>query len=1069
MKYILTLALLFTHIAVSAGETSEVPWQNPQVNAINREPMYAHFIPFRTEQGALQQMNLPGAASFAVNEKAERRVSLNGTWKFLYSRNPESCPEGFWKPGYSIRNWKNIQVPGSWELQGFDAPIYTDVSYPFPPNPPFVPTDYNPVGAYIREFTVPADWDGMDIFLDFEGVESAYYCWVNGELAGYSEDSRLPSHFNITPLLKKGKNKLALKVFRYSDGSYLECQDYWRYSGIERDVYLYARPTNRVKDFKLTAGLTNNYTDGDFNLEVKVNQPQSGHVVEVKVLDQQQTLYTEQIALDGAADTLLTVNHLFNKVNAWNAETPHLYTLVINTYDQGGKIFESFAHRFGFRSVEMRNGMILVNDVPVLFKGVNRHEHDPHNGRTITVESMIEDIRLMKQFNINAVRNSHYPNNPEWYALCDLYGLYLIDEANIESHGMDHHKDGTLANYPDWELPFMERMERMVMRDRNFTSIVTWSMGNESGYGKHFETLYNWTKAFDPTRPTQYEGSRKQGVSDIYCPMYGRIWLLREHVNQRQPRPLILCEYAHAMGNSVGNLQDYWDLIYKYDQLQGGFIWDWVDQTFEIKDQKGNNIWAYGGDMGYVGVPNDSNFCANGLIAADRSLHPHIWEVKKVYQYIHFEPVAFTTNKVKVTNYHDFIGLEDFYLRWVVECDGKAVDSGRMDFPSIAQHASQEIVIPMKAIPQNGKEHFLKIEALTRKAAPLVAQDHICAMEQWLLPFSCRDVRRASPTQHHETIIRDARRTSLQGTAAGDDTSKTLGTTPITLQQDALQAVLTGTNFKVAFSMETGAMTSLVYNNKEMLKEGLQPNFWRGLTDNDVANRTSSRCATWRHAGERKSLVAFDITPAVDGHSVLLAASYDMKEQDAKLGIHYHVFGNGEIDVEMHFTPGNKPLPEIPRFGMRMILPAEYDQMTWLGRGPHENYADRKSSAAVGLYEATVWEQYHPYVRPQETGNKCDVRWLSLTNKQGEGLLITGEEPLSTSAWNFPMEDIEYVPFDIERKHGGSIEKKDMVWLNIDHQQMGVGGDNTWGAQVHPEYTITPNAISYSFTISVKK
>lgn len=1034
-SYILTLVLLFTLATVHAGEHNNVPWQDPQVNAINREPMYAHFIPFKTEEAAIQQSKLSAPLCFTLNEKHERRITLNGTWKFLYSSNPQNSPDGFWKPGYNTRNWKNIQVPGSWELQGFDAPIYTDVSYPFPPNPPYVPTDYNPVGAYIREFTVPADWNGMDIFIDFEGVESAFYCWVNGELAGYSEDSRLPAHFNITSLLHKGKNKLAVKVFRYSDGSYLEDQDYWKYSGIERNVFLYARPASRVNDFKLVAGLTNDYKDGDFNLEIKLNQPQDGQSVEIKVANNGQILFSEKKTLSGAADSLLLVNHLFPKVNSWNAETPHLYTLVITTYGTDGKALESFAHRFGFRSVEMRNGMILVNNVPILFKGVNRHEHDPHHGRTITVESMIQDIQLMKQFNINAVRNSHYPNNPEWYTLCDIYGIYLIDEANIESHGMDHHKDGTLANYPDWERPFMERMERMVMRDRNFTSIVTWSMGNESGYGKHFETLYRWTKAFDPTRPTQYEGSRKQGVSDIYCPMYGRIWLLREHVNQRQPRPLILCEYAHAMGNSVGNLQDYWDLIYKYDQLQGGFIWDWVDQTFEIKDTKGNKIWAYGGDMGFAGIPNDSNFCANGLVAADRSLHPHIWDVKKVYQYIHFEPVSFTANKIKVTNRHDFIGLDKFYLRWIVECDGRPVDSGQMDFPEILPHASQEIIIPMKPTPQDGKAYFLKVEALAREAAPLVAKDHICAMEQWLLPVIGEPQPAEKPTEK------------------------------ITLQQDGVQAVLRGTDFQVTFSTQTGEMTSLIYHNKEMIKEGLQPNFWRGLTDNDVANRTSSRCATWRYAGKEKTLAAFDITPDIYGHSVLLTARYDMKEQDSRLDIHYLVFGNGEIDVKMHFTPGNKALPEIPRFGMRMILPAEYDNMTWLGRGPHENYADRKSSAAIGRYEATVWEQYHPYVRPQETANKCDVHWMSFTNKQGEGILITGEQPLSASAWNFPMEDIEYIPFNTERKHGGSIEKKDMIWVNIDHLQMGVGGDNTWGAQVHPEYTITPEIISYSFTI----
>lgn len=1037
--YLFIFTLFLTRSEAQAGENNPFPWQNPQVNAINRQPMHAHFIPFKTEAAALRQNALPVPACLALNEQTERRISLNGTWQFLYSRNPQSCPENFWKPGYNTRHWKEIRVPGSWELQGFDAPIYTDVSYPFPVDPPFVPTDYNPVGAYVRDFSVPADWKNMEVFIDFEGVESAFYVWVNGEPAGYSEDSRLPAHFNITPLLKSGKNKLAVKVFRYSDGSYLEDQDYWKYSGIERNVYLYARPACRITDFKLTAGLTPTYKDGDFNLVLNVNRPQQGQAVEVKVMDQDAILFSTKKSITGAADTLLTVSRLFPEIKTWNAETPNLYTLVVTTFTPDGKETESFVHRFGFRSVEMRNGLLLINNVPIRFKGVNRHEHDPHTGRTITVESMIHDIQLMKQFNINAVRTSHYPNNPEWYALCDRFGLYLIGEANIESHGMENHPDGTLANNPDWEKPFAERMERMVRRDRNATSIVIWSMGNESGYGNHFETLYRRTKAFDPTRPVQYEGSRKQGVSDIYCPMYGRIWLLREHVNQRQPRPLILCEYAHAMGNSVGNLQDYWDLIYAYDQLQGGFIWDWVDQTFEIDDPKGNKIWAYGGDMGFVGVPNDSNFCANGLVAADRSLRPHIREVKKVYQYIHFAPEIFTANVIRITNRHDFIGLDNYYLRWTVESDGKSIDSGELDFPVIAPHETAKLAIPLKALPSNGKEYFLKVEALTRTAGLLVPAHHVCATEQWLLSGS----HTPKNENRHEGIL--------------------------SIDRNSEQVCIKGVGFQVAFSSVSGVMTNLSYVGKEMLQAGLEPNFWRGLTDNDVANRTASRCATWQYAGRDKQLKSFDILPAEENKTVTVTASYVMEEQGAGLELIYRITGDGHIRITMHFTPGKISLPEIPRFGMRVILPAEYEQMIWLGRGPHENYADRKSSALIGLYQATVWEQYHPYVRPQETGNKCDVRWFSLTNKEGEGLLITGDEPLSVSAWNFPMSDIEYVPYRIERKHGGSVEKKDLVWVNIDHKQMGVGGDTTWGAQVHPEYTITPEAITYTFTVQPLK
>lgn len=1031
MKTKLYTFLLSSLLCTGALADNE-PWQNPQINEMNREPMHAHFTPFTNEANALKQRALPADVRFDVNPATERRITLDGTWKFLFSKNNDLCPKDFHKPGFSTRKWSKIEVPGSWELQGFDAPIYTDTRYPFPPNPPYVPTDYNPVGAYIREFTVPASWEGMDIFLNFEGVESAYYVWVNGELAGYAEDSRLPSHFNITHLLKKGNNKLAVKVFRYSDGSYLEGQDYWKYSGIERSVYLYARPQSRVKDFRMTAELINNYKDGELKLDVFLHRPKAGETVEVKVMDKDKVIYDRKKSITSATDTLFTQQQVFPNARAWNAETPNTYTLVVSTFDAQGKPQESFTHLFGFRTVEMMNGMQMINGQAVLFKGVNRHEHDPHKGRTISVASMIHDIQLMKQFNLNGVRNCHYPNNYAWYELCTEFGLYMVDEANIESHGMMFHKDETLANYPDWEVPFMQRMSRMIARDRNYSAIVTWSMGNESGYGKHFETLYDYTKKIDPTRPVQYEGGGYNSKSDIYCPMYARIWRLRQHVNQRDARPMILCEYAHAMGNSVGNFQDYWDLIYKYDQLQGGFIWDWVDQTFAIKDENQRNIWAFGGDMGFVGVVNDSNFCANGLIAADRT--PHIYEVKKVLQYIHFEPLAFTPNKIKVTNWHDFIGLEGYTLRWAVECDGKTVQNGEMDFPKITPRNSANIELPLKALPADGKEYFLTLRAFTKHEAPLVPKGHEVAIEQWELP-SVPSAKTVQPVE---------------------------GTLTVNRNNEAL--TVKGNNFQVAFSTRNGEMTELNYNGKNLIKEGLQPNFWRPLTDNDIPNRHLIRCGTWKNAGRDAKLQHIEVAEA--GQTATVTATYRMEEQDADLQTLYKITPDGKVQVTMHFTPGKKPLSEMPRLGMRMILPAEYEMMTWLGRGPQETYADRKTGALIGLYNATVWEQFHPYVRAQETANHCDVRWVALRNATGEGLLVVGEEPLSVSAWNFPMEDIEYRPSQMERRHGGSIQKKDMVWLNIDHKQMGVGGDNTWGAQVHPEYTITPHEWKYSFTLA---
>lgn len=1030
------IALLLPY-GISQAQTKE-PWQDPTVNAQNREPMRAHFIPLVSEAAAMKQLDKSILDRLKLDTSIERRISLNGTWKFKYAKNPASAPQDFWKVDFNSSQWDPIKVPGSWELQGFDAPIYTDVSYPFPPNPPFVPSDYNPVGSYIHEFEVPSAWKGMDVFIDFEGVESAFYIWVNGEEVGYSEDSRLPAHFNISKYLKEGqKNKLALKVFRYSDGSYLEDQDYWKYSGIERNVFLYARPQTKIQNFHSRSELTNAFKDGEFKLNIDIENPKKNYRLDVKLLDNKSnSVFTQSLKLNQA--TNYKFEGILADVKQWSAEEANLYSLIVSLKDNKGKDIESFVHPIGFRKVEMRNGQILINDKAVTFKGVNRHEHDPQNGRTITIETMIRDIELMKLFNINAVRCSHYPNNPEWYALCDYYGLYVIDEANIESHGMMHHEDYTLANYPDWELAFQERMERMVYRDQNFTSIVTWSLGNESGYGKHFETIYHWTKNYDPSRPVQYEGGGMKGLSDIYCPMYGRIWLLRQFVNQRQPRPLILCEYAHAMGNSVGNLQDYWNEIEAYDQLQGGFIWDWVDQVFDHKDEKGNRIWAYGGDLGFVGVPNDSNFCANGLITADRELHPHIWEVKKVYQYIGFKPASFVNQGVEVTNKFDFIDLSGYHFKWALESDGKSIQSGVIEMPYVAPQAKVAVSLPYDL---NGldlsKEYFIKVEAYTKEATELVPENHLVAIEQWQLPITKKADKK--------TIV------PFAGTLA--------------LKADKLGAELKSESVTAKFDKQTGEMTSFVVNNQELLKEGFAPNFWRGLTDNDVANNTSERCGIWKDLPTHLDVAKFETSLSKDKNIGYVFVSYVHKEKLFTLDVEYQLRAEGVMSMNVHFTPLKSDLPEIPRFGMRVILPKEYEVMTWLGRGPHENYADRKNSALVGLYTDNVWNQFHPYVRAQETANKSDVRWVALLNQSKEGLMVIGENPLSVSAWNFDQKAIEYVPFDVERKHGGSVEKQDFVWLNIDKAQMGVGGDTTWGAQVHPQYTIVAKAQSYTFTI----
>lgn len=1038
--YILTALLtLWTASSPAANE----PWQDASVTNVNRLPMTAHFLPFVSENAALNQLGKPDEERFALNERFERRLSLNGRWKFKLVKKPSLCLPDFYKTGYDVSQWQDINVPGSWELQGFDAPIYTDVTYPFAANPPFVPQDYNPVGHYVREFTIPESWKGMDVIIDFEGVESAFSFWVNGKFAGYSEDSRLPAHFDITRLLRKGNNRLAVRVHRFCDGSYLEDQDYWKYSGIERKVFIQARPKSRVKDFVLTNKLVNGYRDGAFAVDVAIHNPQSGQRVEVKVLSPEgKTIFTASKNLAASTDTTARFAKSLVAVEPWNAETPNLYTLVVNYYAKGGKTTESFAHKFGFRTIEMKNGLLMVNGQALKIKGVNRQEHDPVHGRTLDVALMAKDIKMMKQFNINAVRASHYPNHWEWYQLCDKYGLYVVDEANIECHGILDTEYKSLADRPDWWNAFRDRMYRMMMRDRNQTSVIIWSMGNESGYGPHFDRLYDMAKALDATRPVQYEGGGYDGKSDIYCPMYARIWHLRRHVNQRDKRPLILCEYAHAMGNSEGNLKDYWDLIYQHDQLQGGFIWDWVDQTFAKTDEQGHNYWAYGGDMGFVGVVNDSNFCANGLVAADRSLHPHIWEVKKTYQNIRFSPVPFSPRKIRVTNLFDFVDLGSYGLQWTVEADGERIVGGTVSLPAVAPRQSAEIELPLPQLPDSSdKEYFLTLRAFLKTASLALPANHVVAIGQMPLPVS---VGHGEPR-------------NLEGSIRLDNTS------------DEVRITCHDTANAFRFSRITGEMTSMIYGGQEMLKTGLQPNFWRALTDNDVANGTAERCRTWQDAGRDMTLKRMDVKEDTGKRFVDVISTYHMAGQGSTLEMSYRVCANGDIKVTMHFVPGDKPLPEMPRLGMRMVLDAAYDQMTWFGRGPEENYADRKDGYLMGKYSASVWQQYHPYVRAQETANKCDVRWFTLTAPDGHGIKIVGDEPLNVSAWNFPLDDILYVPSSVKHVHGGCIDKKDMVWLNIDHRQMGVGGDNTWGAQVHPEYTITPHEWQYSFTIMQQK
>lgn len=1025
----LLLALLCSALLAQQPEIQN-DWENPQVVGINKEKPRASFFAYRSKDRAIlnQKMNSP----YFIN--------LNGIWKFNWVVKPEDRPVDFYKTDYDISNWKNIKVPGHWELQGYGVPIYTDVSYPFPNNEPYIPHDYNPVGSYKRDFVIPENWNGEEIYIHFASVRSAMYIWVNGEKIGYTQGSKTPAEFNLTQYVKPGKNQLALEIYRFSDGSYLEDQDYWKVSGFEREVHLYARPKTHIQDFFAKTGLDEKYANGLFilnldlihSLEKSVNRN-----VEIQILDGTKEVYTasKKIKLNKGNNTLDFSTSLPN-VKKWSAETPNLYTLQISL-QSGTKTIEVIRRKIGFRTSEIKNGLLQINGVPITIRGVNRHEHDMDNGRVITEESMIRDIQLMKQFNINAVRNSHYPNSERWYELCDEYGLYLVDEANIEAHGADpYNPEKTLANKPNWKKAFMERTVAMVERDKNHASIIIWSLGNETGRGQNFHATYNWIKERDRSRPVQSEDSGLEFNTDIFCPMYDRMWEMLKYAENVQKRPLIQCEYAHAMGNSVGNLKDYWDLIYKHRQLQGGFIWDWVDQTFRKVTEKGDTIFAYGGDMGVYKVQNDSNFCANGLVSADRKPHPHIWEVKKVYQPIAFEAVELTTNRFKLLNRYDFINLDALELTWNLKEDATTIAKGTINAKGLSAHQQKEFEINLPTFEAKpGKEYFLLFEAHSTTEQPLIPKGHCIAWEQFQLP-----VYKEQQTVESSTLP------SLK------------------VEENERELRIEGDQFKMIFSKSEGSLTSYKIDGTEIITKALEPFFWRAVTDNDLGNGTPAKCKLWKDAGERKELISFT-SKQISPQQIEVIAKLNLTSVSSKYETRYLVSGNGDISIENSFTPESNDLPMIPRLGMQMQLPASFSNLEWFGRGPKETMWDRKSGAAVDQYKGTVWEQYHPYVRPQETGNKTDVRWIALTNSEGKGLMAIGTPLLSSSALAFDYKELYHPGKGKPNKHGNEIKKGDVISFQIDFKQMGVGGDNSWGAPVHAEYSIPVQPYCYSFIL----
>ncbi len=1021
---------LLTFTGATSGPKPE-DWENPALPHAGTLPPRAAFVPFPDAAAALR---LDPQAS-------PRYLSLDGLWKFKWSPRPADRPLDFWKPDSDVMAWKDIPVPSDWMFQGYDYPIYVNSSYEFAPNPrpPFVPHDHNPVGSYRRTFTLPADWAGLNVVLHFGAVKSFFYVWVNGEKLGFSKDSKTPAEFDITRLIRPGQNVVAVEVYRWSDGSYLECQDFWRLAGIERDVYLTASPKTGIRDYEVRAGLDPSYRNGSLDVTVSLGgdpgTPKGSPIVTLTLLDAggQKVLSRRQtaaVAADGQA--AVRFGAALPKAARWSAETPYLYRLVLEIKDPSGKTLEAVTTKIGFRASEIKDGHLLVNGIPVLLKGVNRHEHDPNTGHVIPEASMRRDIELMKQSNINAVRTCHYPNDPRWYELCDEYGLYLIDEANIESHGMGYGPE-SLAKDPAWGPAHLDRVARMVERDKNHPSIIIWSLGNEAGDGVNFEKAYAWLKKRDPSRPVQYERAELRPHTDIYCPMYASIEEIVKYASVQQARPLIQCEYAHSMGNSTGNLQDYWDAIESHDQLQGGFIWDWVDEGFAAKTAAGETYWTFGGDYGPPDVPSDQNFCCNGLVAPDRTPHPALFEVKKVYQYVKLLAADPAAGRVEIRNRYAFLGLDRFDVHWELAASGRMMASGELRAPAAAPGAGAVIRLPLpRFAPQPGLEYFLNVSLRTRQGAPGVPKGHVVAAEQFAVPAAAVAAVPPAPAPP-----------------------------PLTLDDGPRFIRVAGRGLAARFDRLTGDLDSFVVDGHELVAAGLEPNFWRAPTDNDFGNRMPQRLSAWHWASLSRDLLKLEASETGEG-PVTVTAVYGLAGGQATQRLEYTIGGDGRIVLRSILQLKDRArLPEMPRIGVTMAVPSAFAKIQWFGRGPFENYWDRRTAAFVGLYEMTPAEPC-PYVSPQEFGNRSEVRWVAFRDSEGRGLLVAGDPVLGFSAHPFWPEDMTLPSRG--SKHPPQVQQRDFIGLTLDHAQMGVGGDDSWGAGVHPQYILPAKTTSYTLT-----
>lgn len=1022
---------------LSAEAQKDKPWWlDPEVNEVNTMAPRAAFFAYETE-------NLAKADQKA---RSERYLSLEGKWKFNFSKDHDKAPRDFYSLKYDDSQWTDFPVPGILELNGYGDAIYSNNGYPwrtqFRPEPPFVEERNNYTGSYRKMVTVPADWKGERIYLHVGSATSNLMVWVNGKFVGYSEDSKVSAEFDLTKYLTPGKeNLIAMQVMHWCDGSYLEDQDFWRFTGIAREVYLYARPQAHIADLFITPDLVNNYQDG--TLEVKLNAVGAkGETVMFSLKDKEGKEVAAQTAKVGGNGEV-KVNFDIKNPLKWTAETPNLYTLYTTLMD-GKQVAEVVPQRVGFRKVEIKNAQVLVNGQPVLFKGANRHELDPVTGYVVSMDRMLEDIRVMKELNINAVRTCHYPNDPRWYELCDIYGIYMVAEANIESHGMGY-GDKTLAKEPTYEKAHLERNESNIKIYKNHPSIIFWSVGNEAGYGPNFEKAYDLVKAYDPSRPCQYEQAGQNGKTDIFCPMYYDYGGCDKYSQGDNPRPLIQCEYAHAMGNSMGGFKEYWDMVRKYPKYQGGFIWDFVDQGLRVKNKQGKTIYAYGGDFGRYPT-SDHNFNCNGIINPDRKPNPHANEVRYYYQNIWATAKDLKAGEVEVYNENFFKSLDDVELQWTLESEGKVLANGRnaLDIP-----AQQKRVVKLDgySLPADVKgEVVLNLDFVLKKAEPMLDAGYAVAREQFVVnPYTF-------PTMESVLAV----------TSGKYDTRK------VEKEEKVAWVTLSAGNTSVTFNHWNGWIDYLDVDGKPMLEEGyaITPDFWRAPTDNDYGAGTQRKLHAWKNP--EMKMKSFKVVENEGKAEKGVEVVYDMPSVEATLTMTYTLTPAGELVVNEAMTVNKdaKHKPELMRYGMQLVMPKAYNMLTYYGKGPGENYIDRNNGDRLGVYDAKVADQYWGYVRPQESGNKTEVRYWQVKDENGKGLEFYSFAPMECSTLNYLASDLDDGwDKNAHQSHSGDLTPRDFSVVKLAARQRGLACVNSWGAIPLEQYRMPYQDYSFTYVI----